>query len=379
MYAGYIYKFTLIPTNKIYVGKHNHAEFDPTYWGSGKEWKEAIASYSKKDILREVLEWVSDLSQLNCREEYWIKKLDATNPAVGYNLSELAFGLLNHSEATCKKISESNKTKRWMYKEAQLTFANPLRIPKLLKEGWQFGKGSNYDKSKYSDPERNQKLSDKLAGRVFYTNLIKNVRLTPSQIPEYEAKGFIKGFSRDGKLVSPHVITNGREERKIQHSKLDIMLNRGWVLGSLSDFSSLELENIYNIFCQLHDEKEYNKATQASIRRLGVTVDISTRIKISETLRGHELSEDEKLEFIERLEFKELPREARRAKSLEKHRRICASAEHKKHLSDAHLGLQKGSIWINNGIINKRVMPEDFENIYIHEGFEKGRLKNGIK
>lgn len=88
MYYGYIYKFTLIPTGKIYVGKRKGSIFDENYWGSGPCWKIAISQYDKTDILREVLEWTFSEEESIEKEKFWIKKLDATNPEIGYNLSD---------------------------------------------------------------------------------------------------------------------------------------------------------------------------------------------------------------------------------------------------------------------------------------------------
>lgn len=84
---GYIYKFTMVPTGKIYVGKRTKPEFDPGYFGSGKKWRPALRYYGKENVKREILEWCNDKEELEEREEYWIDKLNSTNPTIGYNIS----------------------------------------------------------------------------------------------------------------------------------------------------------------------------------------------------------------------------------------------------------------------------------------------------
>lgn len=69
-YVGYIYKFTLIPTQKIYVGKRQKSVFDEGYFGSGPTWVEAKSCYTNDDIKREVLEWCTSVEELCAREIY---------------------------------------------------------------------------------------------------------------------------------------------------------------------------------------------------------------------------------------------------------------------------------------------------------------------
>lgn len=86
---GYIYKFTVKDTGKIYVGKHkfDKEELDENYWGGGIAWKNVLKKYGKNSIVREVLEYCDDLDTLNTREKYWIEYLNATDKLVGYNIS----------------------------------------------------------------------------------------------------------------------------------------------------------------------------------------------------------------------------------------------------------------------------------------------------
>ena len=86
---GYIYKFTLVPTSKIYVGKHKYQyeKLDEDYWGSGHKWKRTISNFSHNDIKREIIEFCNTKEELFEREKYWIKELNSRDPDIGYNVS----------------------------------------------------------------------------------------------------------------------------------------------------------------------------------------------------------------------------------------------------------------------------------------------------
>lgn len=90
---GYIYKCTLIPTGKIYIGKKKSNKFLKFYYGSGVVWNEVIKQYSKSDIQREILQWCNSESELNEAEKYWIDKLNAKDISVGYNISNGVGGI----------------------------------------------------------------------------------------------------------------------------------------------------------------------------------------------------------------------------------------------------------------------------------------------
>lgn len=121
---GYIYKFTLIPTGKIYVGKHKATKFDENYYGSGKYWLPEVEKYGKDQVKREILEWCLSEDELNSREIFWIKELNSRDKNIGYNKAVGGFnpsfpGELNPrygkivSDETRQKISKANAGKRY--------------------------------------------------------------------------------------------------------------------------------------------------------------------------------------------------------------------------------------------------------------------------
>ena len=78
-----IYKTTNLINNKFYVGKDKYN--NPLYLGSGKILKEAIKKYGKGNFIKEVLEVCKSIEEMNERETFWIKELNAIN--VGYNIA----------------------------------------------------------------------------------------------------------------------------------------------------------------------------------------------------------------------------------------------------------------------------------------------------
>ena len=106
-----IYKTTNLVNGKIYVGQH-FTSADDGYLGSGKWIKRAIKKYRKENFIREIIEFCTS-ANVDDKEVYWIDKLNATNPEVGYNISNGGKnnGMLGlkHSEKSRKKISLNHK------------------------------------------------------------------------------------------------------------------------------------------------------------------------------------------------------------------------------------------------------------------------------
>lgn len=82
---GYIFKVTNKINNKIYVSKKVSSSFDDSYFGNGLKLKKAISEFGIDNFKLEVLEWCSNKDILRAREAYWINKLYARLPGVGYN------------------------------------------------------------------------------------------------------------------------------------------------------------------------------------------------------------------------------------------------------------------------------------------------------
>lgn len=123
-----IYKTTYLPTNKIYIGKHkvkNIKTLDPWYVGSGCK----ISKLIQKDKDKFGAEWIrlykrevlvkinnDDLEKVGKIEIYFIRKFDATNPDIGYNLIE-EVSILDLHEFTDEIKDKISKTLKKRYKE----------------------------------------------------------------------------------------------------------------------------------------------------------------------------------------------------------------------------------------------------------------------
>jgi len=78
-----IYKTTNLVNGKIYVGQH-YTSADDGYLGSGTYFKSILKEFGKENFIRETLEFCTK-QDLNNKERYWVKKLKANDPEIGYN------------------------------------------------------------------------------------------------------------------------------------------------------------------------------------------------------------------------------------------------------------------------------------------------------
>lgn len=82
-----VYKTTNLANGKIYVGKDRYD--NPSYLGSGKMLKAAIAKYGVENFVKETLEdSFSTEEDLDEAERKWIRALNARDRGVGYNIAE---------------------------------------------------------------------------------------------------------------------------------------------------------------------------------------------------------------------------------------------------------------------------------------------------
>ena len=135
-----IYKTINMLNSMIYVGRD--AENDPEYLGSGVRLDWAMAEFGRENFRKEILE--------NCtpgniceREIYWIAKLDACNPLIGYNILPGGEGFLpgntiwkgrKHKPETIEKMRGRKHTKDELEKmrlAASLHRHSPETIAKL--------------------------------------------------------------------------------------------------------------------------------------------------------------------------------------------------------------------------------------------------------
>lgn len=232
---GFIYVTTCKTNGKIYIGKHEFSDdkhLNSHYLGSGILLRKAIKKYGKENFERKILKICFSINQLNGYETYYIRKLDARNPEVGYNLAKGGYGFRSgennpsygdgtknpfygkhHTDETKRKISEANSGKvspnkgkrmseearRKMSIAAKKRMSNPENNPMYGKHHTEATKEKNRQKhigKTYSEESR-KKMSEsmkKLAtGRKSITNGIRNTWLHPG---ESMLAGFNYGFTR---------------------------------------------------------------------------------------------------------------------------------------------------------------------------------------
>jgi hypothetical protein len=155
-----IYKITNLINNKFYIGQD--IKEDPKYFGSGKLIQMAIKKYGKENFIKETLEVCTDEKQMDEREIFWIKELDATNRKIAYNICEggrtfrtmkgennVRFGK-HHTEETKAIIREKRKLQKMSDEQKQ-----------RLREKWL----SDENPGKHKSKETIEKISKNRKGK----------------------------------------------------------------------------------------------------------------------------------------------------------------------------------------------------------------------
>lgn len=119
-----IYKTINLINGKFYVGKD--CKNNPDYLGSGLLINKAIKKYGRDSFKKEIIEKCISKEQLNKQENYWIKKLDSTNPKIGYNIAEGGCGGDTFSNNPNKK--EIAKAISNRYKDKDFKDRNTIRL-----------------------------------------------------------------------------------------------------------------------------------------------------------------------------------------------------------------------------------------------------------
>lgn len=81
-----IYKTTNLVNHKIYIGKDSNN--NPDYLGSGLLLHRAINLHGIENFVKETLDTAKSIKELDEKEKYWIKKLNAQDRKIGYNIAD---------------------------------------------------------------------------------------------------------------------------------------------------------------------------------------------------------------------------------------------------------------------------------------------------
>lgn len=172
---GYIYKFTNLKTNKIYIGKREKSVFDEHYYGSGKLWKSDLEKYGKGNVKREILCFGFSRKELNELEKYYIKLYNAQDEDVGYNIHKGGQG--GNSINDTEKWSEMHRGVKNGRYHKEVTLETRLKISaatKGLNKGVKNPKKGRPGKPK--PPGFGDKISAYLTGRVKTGEALINIR-----------------------------------------------------------------------------------------------------------------------------------------------------------------------------------------------------------
>ncbi|MEG1565841.1 MAG: NUMOD3 domain-containing DNA-binding protein [Bacilli bacterium] len=273
---GYIYKTTNKINGKIYVGQKKSERFlGNKYLGSGKVITNAVKHYGNDNFTVEMLEEINSVEDLDNREIYWIKELNATNREIGYNISEGGkvnrtmvgennpFYGKHHSEKTIKRWSEIRKgLKGYPHKMSEeskikISIKNKGRIKTIeeieKRRQTLLSKGGNYWSK---NPEYRLKMSilhkgkpSHCKGRITITNNIEEKMIFMEDLDKYLKLGWWRGRkpvleethkkhseARKGrKAFNKNMIwvNNSVEQKFIQKSEQEAYINQNWKLGML--------------------------------------------------------------------------------------------------------------------------------------------------
>jgi len=170
--TGVIYKTTNLINGKIYVGQT--ARHLPNYYGSGTWIKRSIKKYGLSAFEKEVLEECNSEMELDEREIYWIDKLNATDPQIGYNLKTGG-----SQGGRGNKFPEESK---WMLRRTHIgkiyinNMIEEIRVAKeelsyYLENGWKLGR--KYRASE--DTKKKMSNSTNKTVQIYRNNVCKRV------------------------------------------------------------------------------------------------------------------------------------------------------------------------------------------------------------
>lgn len=208
-----IYKTINKINNKIYVGQDSNN--NPNYLGSGEILKKAIKKNGKENFEKIILEKCASKDELNEREIFWIKELDAMNPKIGYNLTNGGSGgsIYNMTKEVQKKWKKKNKIViKELNKRRLLGNFTKAELEGHKKAGIKSGK-TRKERIKNFGYTNKEKMSFKKNGKK-YTERIKKYGFTYKELKGHEKTiikisgskhyawgGFIYIFTKNNELI----------------------------------------------------------------------------------------------------------------------------------------------------------------------------------
>lgn len=193
-YKGYIYKITNIIDGKFYIGKTHYDVPKRIYahiWTSlnrddrNSRIHNAIRKYGQENFIVDIIDEADSSEELNAKEIYWIKTLNAQDPKIGYNIAKGGEGGIGgpmfaghkHTAETRAKMSLDRKG------ENNSNYGNHRIMPEheKMKHSHPGETNGMYGRHHTEDSKNKNKLSH--IGKKAYSNqkLNKVVMLTPDE------------------------------------------------------------------------------------------------------------------------------------------------------------------------------------------------------
>jgi len=159
-------------SGKRYIGQHKSAEWDNSYFGSGKLLKQAIKKYGKENFTCQPLAWALSKEQLDEQEIYFIYyhkpeyNIAPGGKGFGSGENHPMFGR-KHSDVQKQKWSEERKGKNnpmWGKKRQDLSEINKKRKGENHPNYGKRGENSPLFGRKFSEKTK-QKMSETRKGK----------------------------------------------------------------------------------------------------------------------------------------------------------------------------------------------------------------------
>jgi hypothetical protein len=336
-----IYLITNIINSKIYVGQDSYN--NPEYFGSGKLISRAIKKYGKKNFKKEILKHCKADDQLNAWEIVFIKKLDATNPKIGYNLTRGGGGFKSeHKEKAKQAIAKACKERVWRQESKDKirdALKNKPKSEEHRKKMSKFKVGHKPSSETRNKQSKSRKKFYKEHPEVKLKSeeACENMKLAQQKFVKEHPNAYKdnSGCFKPGQTANNKGkiwIHKGEGRKFIKPEELESYSEQGWSKG-LGE-NSLETRELKR---------------KSSTGKIGVN-----NGKISRFVKAEELQF-----YLEHRWFKGLLKSKNRIKFSE------AISRKKKDMC--------GKKCINNGEISKYIKPEEL-NIYLEQGWTRGML-----
>lgn len=215
-----IYITTNLINGKKYLGKDSKNR--KSYLGSGKYLKEAIKKYGSQNFKKEIIEYCSNLDELNHREVYWLKKLQCKSDANYYNVIDTI--------TPCRQGKPLTKEHREKIRQSSLGKKHSKKTRQLLSDIMT----ERHCKIDSSHSETTKKrISNALKGRVLSDEHKKALSNARKGVPRIYSRRPIEKLDKNtGEVLQRYeMIISTREDGYNPHAIQAVLSGKGKTSG----------------------------------------------------------------------------------------------------------------------------------------------------